>query len=199
MIKYKECTKCHQIKIMNDFHKRSDGINKYASHCIQCISERGKKLRRKSQDYHIARKRLLRCNKEAILNQKVIHAAFNQHQIIKKYTPTYLGFSYITICSSCLDIKTYSDFGIDKHNQQGLTHKCKSCTHEYRNKNWWDNREKRLSDKSLSRSKCSDSYIRELIVKRKKSKALNIPLSLISLYRQNLKITRFIKSQGENV
>lgn len=230
----KTCTKCTTFKMLTEFDKRSEGVNRFASQCKKCRSEYRKEKyladpekhkarwrasaqkKRCNPDFHIARKKYLQENKQAIAIQKAVYRSLNRDRfrqcaqsdrdalkdsyirslLSKKFNKAKM-FEFITVCSACLSVKPYFDFGVDKWNKTGLTHKCKECTHEYRNKNWQANREKRLNDKLLLRQSCSDSYIKELILKRKKAKAESISASLIALYRENLKITRFIKNQGE--
>ena len=171
--------------------------------------------KRCNPNFHIARQKYLQENKQAIAIQKAVYRSLNRGRfrqwaqddrdalkdsyikslLSKKFNRAKM-FEFITVCSACLSVKPYFDFGVDKGNKTGLTHKCKECTHEYRNKNWQANREKRLADKSLLRSNYSDSYIRELFNKRRKCKSSHIPKELIALYRENLRITRFIKEQG---
>lgn len=213
----KTCTKCLKLKPVNLFDRRSEGVNRYASHCKQCRSEYRKnkhaltplnskekwqtllKIKRQKADYHTNRKAYSCKNKEAIVRKMVIN------QMLRDCGGDYSGvlkssinregliFNYITVCSSCLRTKVFTEFNKDSCNKNGLTHKCRDCTIAYRNTNWLKNKDKRLLDKKSLRDSASDSYIRELVVKRKLITSRHIPQSLIRLYRINLKISRFLK------
>lgn len=232
----KICTRCGEVKSFSQFHKRSEGVNKYASHCKECRNnERKKKYdenpekyrqrwraraakKRLRPEYLEKRKHYSLEHKMQIANKKRIHFQLNAacyqewyrnykgnldgtyiKSLIKDGLINKVVFRYLKVCSKCFDQFDFKEFNRDAWNKDGYTHQCKHCVAGRRKAQWWRDREKRLLAKKINRSNCSDSYIRELVVKRKRAAINHIPQSLINLYRENLRITRFIKGlENEN-
>ena len=85
------CTKCHEIKLINEFYKRSDSENKYTSHCKVCVNKRTS-LNMKKRGLHYSRLRAIRLKKQPIKWRaySIVRDALRDGRLIRP-----------TICSEC--------------------------------------------------------------------------------------------------
>jgi hypothetical protein len=96
--KTKKCCRCGNVKLISEFHKKTNSKIGLTPYCRKCHN-----------NY---------CKSKRIKKPK-IKELFNEGE--KR-------------CSRCKEIKSFSEFGVDKRELNGLKHSCKQCRSKYDNK-----------------------------------------------------------------
>ena len=124
--------------------------------------------------------------------------------------PTILGGMMTKQCSKCKSIKDISMFYRNKAKKDGRQTHCKECHNEvtmawrkanpdkYSKYNCTPRRNKAMKLKSKLRSRqhrlnMSERYIRDILTMHTDLNPEDIPIELVDLHRENLKLKRFLK------
>ena len=104
----KKCTKCGEVKTLDEFHNSIKKKNGKRNECKCCRTLYDKKIYEKKKNPDISRLQLIKLH--------------NQNNGLKK-------------CTNCAEVKSLDDFYNDKKRKDGKQCNCKICNKEYTNKN----------------------------------------------------------------
>ena len=110
----KKCTKCGEVKSLDEFSKDKRKKDGKQSRCKSCRKEYNKEYNRK-------------CKKDDILTLKLIKLFYANHGLKK--------------CTKCGEVKILDQFGKDNSQKDGKLFNCKICVNKRRREYFLNNRE----------------------------------------------------------
>ena len=143
----KQCSKCKQIKIFDEFGSDKRMSNGLKSWCKECLRKDARNRARKNSNRHIdeieipTNKRCIKCEEVKEIEKFYRRSAYckNCHN---KYTVKRqkefanrrldeIEFPYKKYCSKCRVIKNRNNFSLNKRAKDGLQSKCKACASKH--------------------------------------------------------------------
>ena len=146
----KRCTKCGEVKSIDEFSKCKNRKDGYRAECKSCVSSYNKKYREDNSERLAVQKReYAKANRDRINEYKKQWVQEN-----KEHRREYMrqwrqenrkqnNYDYVTEkeCSKCGEIKLISEFNKHVNARDGHTEQCRSCISEQSRKKYEENPE----------------------------------------------------------